>query len=118
MSGNSNYGTPYLDEPSGTVRVASTFADGTPSVQTVSFGGNPFLNTSVTQVSGQFMNALSWFSENNKHRIKFTIGAAPRLVRAGPDDEPLRQLHLQLARRSRRGHSVVVHAAALAAQAQ
>ncbi len=76
----------------------------TPSVQTVSFGGNPFINTSVTQVSAQLMNALSWFSENNKHRIKFTTRAAPRLVRAGPDDQPLRQLLLQLARRSRRRH--------------
>jgi Carboxypeptidase regulatory-like domain len=72
LSGNSNYGTPYLDEPSGSVRVNSSFADEIPSVQTVSFGGNPILNTSVNQVSAQLMNALSWFSENNKHRIKFT----------------------------------------------
>jgi hypothetical protein len=72
LSGNSSYGTPYLDEPSGTVRINSLFAGETPSVQTISFGGNPMLNTSVNQVSAQFMNALSWFSENNKHRIKFT----------------------------------------------
>ena len=72
LSGNRNYGTPYLDEPSGSVRVSSTFADETPSVQAVSFGGNPFINTSTSQVSGQIMNALSWFSENNKHRVKFT----------------------------------------------
>ena len=84
----------------------------------VAFGGNPFLNTSVTQVSGQFMNALSWFSENNKHRIKFTTRAAARFVRAGPHDQPVRQLQLQLAGRSRGGYSVGLHAPAVAAQAQ
>jgi hypothetical protein len=72
VSENRNYGTPYLDEPSATVRVASTFPDGTPGVQNISFGGSPVMNTSVTTTSGQFMNALSWFSENNKHRIKLT----------------------------------------------
>jgi hypothetical protein len=41
VSRNKNYGTPYLDLPSGSVRVNSSFADGTPSVQTVGFGGNP-----------------------------------------------------------------------------
>lgn len=70
LSANSNYGTPYLDEPSGTVRINSAFAGGTVP-QTISFGGNPMLNTSVNQVSAQAMNALSWFSESNKHRLKF-----------------------------------------------
>jgi hypothetical protein len=71
VSQNKNYGSPYLDLPSGTVRVNSSFADGTPSVQTVGFGGNPNMNTSVTTTSAQFTNMLSWVSENNKHRIKF-----------------------------------------------
>ena len=30
------------------------------------------MNTSVTTTSAQFMNQLSWFSENNKHRLKLT----------------------------------------------
>jgi hypothetical protein len=69
-SQNRNYGTPYLDLPSGSVRVNSTFADGTPSVQTVGFGGSPAMSTSITTTSAQFTNTLSWFSENNKHKIK------------------------------------------------
>ncbi|MEP6491181.1 MAG: TonB-dependent receptor [bacterium] len=72
FSQNRNYGTPYLDLPSGTVRVGSTFADETPTVQTVGFGGSPFMSTSVTTTTGQFSNMLSWFSEDNKHRIKLT----------------------------------------------
>ncbi|MDB4874881.1 MAG: hypothetical protein JWM41_1327 [Gemmatimonadetes bacterium] len=71
LSQNRNFGTPYLDLPSGSVRVNSTFADGTPSVQSVGFGGNPFMNTSVTTTTAQLNNFLSWFSENNKHKIKF-----------------------------------------------
>jgi hypothetical protein len=71
LSQNRNFGTPYLDLPSGSVRINSTFADGTPSVQSVGFGGNPFMNTSVTTTTAQLNNFLSWFSENNKHKIKF-----------------------------------------------
>ena len=118
LSGNSNYGTPYLDEPCGTVRVNSTFADGTPSVQTVSFGGNPLLNTSVNQVSAQLMNALSWFSENNKRSDQVHNRTAARFVWAGSHHQSIRQLQLQLARRSRCRHSVVVLATAVAAEAE
>ena len=67
-----SYATPFALLPSGTVRVNSTFDDGTPGVQTVSFGGNPGMNTSVTTTTAQAMNAMSWFSENNKHRLKLT----------------------------------------------
>ena len=66
------YSNPFVALPSGTVRVNSTFADGTPSVQTAAFGGNPAMNTSMTTTTAQFMNALSWFSSNNKHKIKLT----------------------------------------------
>jgi hypothetical protein len=64
--------TPYLTMPSGTVRINSIFADGTNGVKTVSFGGSPNLNTSLLNGSLAFTNQLSWFSANNKHRIKFT----------------------------------------------
>ena len=33
--------------------------------------------------TAQAMNTLSWFSENNKHRLKLTTRAAPRRLRAG-----------------------------------
>jgi hypothetical protein len=65
-----NYGTPYLLEPNGSVRIASTFPDNTSGVKTVSFGGSPNLNASSTTTSTGLTNQLSWFSENNKHRIK------------------------------------------------
>jgi hypothetical protein len=66
------YSDPFLTLPSGTVRVNSTFEDGTPSVQNVSFGGNPTMNIGQTSTTAQLTNMLSWFSENNKHRLKFT----------------------------------------------
>src|SRR5439155_6906745 len=62
-----NSADPYLALPNGSVRINSSFADGTPSVQTVGFGGNAAMNTSISTASAQFTNALSWFSENNKH---------------------------------------------------
>jgi hypothetical protein len=52
------------------VRVNSTFADGSNSVQTLSFGGNPSMNTTATSTTAQIQNQLSWFSANNKHRLK------------------------------------------------
>ena len=66
------WGDPYIALPNGTVRVNSTFPDGTPSVQNVAFGGNPAMSVGQTARTVQAMNQLSWFSENNKHRIKFT----------------------------------------------
>ncbi|HEY4217207.1 MAG TPA: TonB-dependent receptor [Gemmatimonadaceae bacterium] len=71
VSRNRSYGAPYFDVPSGTVRISSTLDDGSSSVQTVGFGGNPSMNTSVTTTTAQATNYLSWFSENNKHKIKF-----------------------------------------------
>ena len=65
-------GSPFVDLPNGSVRVNSALADGLSGVQTVAFGGNPGMNISSTTTTGQFMNSLSWFSENNKHRLKFT----------------------------------------------
>lgn len=72
VSANRNYGSPYLDLPNGAVRVNSIFPDGTSSVQSLSFGGNPAMGTSATTQSAQATNQLSWFSENNKHRLKLT----------------------------------------------
>ncbi|HEY0527776.1 MAG TPA: TonB-dependent receptor [Gemmatimonadaceae bacterium] len=67
-----NYSTPYLDLPSGTVRINSTFADGTTGIKLVSFGGSPNMSTSQSNTGGEFTNQLSWFSSSNKHRLKFT----------------------------------------------
>jgi hypothetical protein len=67
-----NYGTPYLDMPSGTVRITSTFPDGSTGLKTVAFGGSSTMNTSQTNTGTEFSNQLSWFSASNKHRIKFT----------------------------------------------
>ena len=67
-----NWGTPYVALPSGSVLVNSSFADGTNGVKIVSFGGSPVLAVSSRNGSVAFSNLLSWFSENNKHRIKLT----------------------------------------------
>ena len=72
LSRSRNYGNPYLDLPSGTVRINSDFPDGTSSIRTVSFGGNSNLNTDQTNTGTELTNQLSWFSASNKHRIKLT----------------------------------------------
>jgi hypothetical protein len=65
-----NWGTPYLAMPNGNVLVNSVFPDGTSGVKFVSFGGNPSLGVSSRTGSVGFSNLMSWFSENNKHRLK------------------------------------------------
>ncbi len=67
-----NASDPYLEEPNGSVRINSTFADGTNGLKTISFGGSPNLNSTNATSSTQFTNQLSWFSENNKHRVKLS----------------------------------------------
>ena len=67
-----NYGSPYLDMPSGTVLITSTFPDGSTGIKPVSFGGSSNMNTSQTNTGTELTNQLSWFSSSNKHRIKFT----------------------------------------------
>lgn len=66
---------PYLFMPSGTVRVNSAFADGTSSVKSIAFGGNGALALGTRNTTASFRNLLSWFSEDNKHRIKLTTEA-------------------------------------------
>ena len=67
-----NYGDPYVDLPSGRVRVNSVLADGASGVQSLTFGGNQGLSASGRTVGGSFQNNLSWFDDANKHRIKLT----------------------------------------------
>jgi len=75
LSRSRNYGTPYLDMPSGTVLITSSFPDGSTGIKPVSFGGSSNMNTSQTNTSTELTNQLSWFSASNKHRIKFTTEA-------------------------------------------
>ncbi len=72
VNASKNYGTPYLDLPAGRVRVNSSFPDGTNGVQLLYFGGNPALNTTQRSIGTAIQNQLSWFSANNKHRLKLT----------------------------------------------
>ncbi|MEO6528203.1 MAG: TonB-dependent receptor, partial [Gemmatimonadaceae bacterium] len=70
VNGSRNYGTPYLTLPNGSVLVNSLFADGTSSVRNLAFGGNGVLGTSSSTLTAEVLNQLSWFSRNNKHRLK------------------------------------------------
>lgn len=72
VNASRNYGDPFLDMPAGRVRVNSTFSDGSSGVTTLSFGGNPTMNTATRTTTAQIQNQLSWFSANNKHRLKLT----------------------------------------------
>jgi hypothetical protein len=65
-------GNPFVALPSGAVRIASALPGGTNGVKTVQFGGSPFLDNSSTTTTLNFTNILSWFSTNNRHRIKLS----------------------------------------------
>ncbi len=72
LTGSSMSSEPYLLMPNGSVRVNSSFADGTNGVKNIGFGGNSNLATSTSSNAVNFTNLMSWFSENNKHRLKFS----------------------------------------------
>jgi hypothetical protein len=72
VSANRSEMSPFLDLPSGRVRVNSSFDDGTTGVQTLGFGGTQGLNSTQSGSSVGYMNQLSWFSADNKHRLKLT----------------------------------------------
>jgi hypothetical protein len=67
-----DHGEPYLELPSGRVRVTSVFPDGQSGVQNLTFGGSQNLSSSSRNASSALQNTLSWFDNANKHRIKLT----------------------------------------------
>jgi hypothetical protein len=71
LSSSRRYSAPYLDLPNGTVLVGSSFTDRPSGVQPIAFGGTGVSNSATTQ-SLDLTNQLSWFSLNNKHRLKLT----------------------------------------------
>jgi hypothetical protein len=75
LNASRNHSSPYLSLPAGRVRVNSTFADGSNGVQILSFGGNPAMDMNTRSLGAAFRNELSWFSADNKHRLRFTTEA-------------------------------------------
>jgi hypothetical protein len=63
---------PYLTMPSGTVRVSSVLDDGSSAISTLAFGGSPRQNTGIGLTAIAAQNQLSWFSLDNKHRVKLS----------------------------------------------
>jgi len=72
-STSKNDSDPYLTLPAGTVRINSDFADGSSGVTNIAFGGSPNLSTTQSTNTISFRNQLSWFSLNNRHRLKSTL---------------------------------------------
>jgi hypothetical protein len=71
---NVTSGDPYIELPSATVRVNSTFPDGTaPGVSSLVFGGNTGLPRNSNTFTSELQNELSWISLDNKHRYKFGV---------------------------------------------
>ena len=70
---NITSGDPYIELPSGTVRVNSIFPDGSAGVSNLLFGGNTALPRNSHTTSAELQNELSWISLNNKHRFKFGL---------------------------------------------
>lgn len=71
-SASRTWSNPFLEMPTGTVRVSSALDDGTSAVQNLLFGGSQSLNTTQTTSTLGLLNQLSWFSANNNHRLKLT----------------------------------------------
>ncbi len=63
---------PFVNVPSGTVRVNSVLPDGSSSVQNLAFAGSTNLNTAQSNSTMAGNNTLSWFSNDNRHRVKLT----------------------------------------------
>src|SRR4029079_6746774 len=63
---------PFLTLPSGNVRINSDLPDNSNGVSTIGFGGNPASTVGSTSTTVQLANQLSWFSENNRHRLKLS----------------------------------------------
>ncbi len=62
---------PFLEYPTGTVRVGSQLPDGTTSIKSLVFGGGAPA-ADVDNQAIQLTNQLQWFSSNNRHTIKVT----------------------------------------------
>jgi hypothetical protein len=67
-----NDSDPYAILPAGTVRVNSQLTDGSAAVSNLLFGGSPSLNTGSSNATIAANNTLSWFSDDNRHRVKLT----------------------------------------------
>jgi hypothetical protein len=66
------YDDPYLDMPTGRVRVSSELEDGGSGVQTLTFGGHAGMRSDTRTTGATVQNTLSWFDSGNRHRIKLT----------------------------------------------
>ena len=62
-------GSAYDDVPGGTVLTGASSSAG---IEMLSFGGNQMAGVSQTTTGAQLTNQLSWFTENNRHRLKLT----------------------------------------------
>ncbi|WP_396203498.1 carboxypeptidase regulatory-like domain-containing protein [Gemmatimonas sp.] len=71
-STNRSEGDPLTILPSGSVRVNSQFATGGASVANLQFAGSTALNNANSNASLAANNTLSWFSSDNRHRVKLT----------------------------------------------
>jgi hypothetical protein len=72
LSTSANTADPFTLLPAGSVRVNSDLGGGTGAVRTLQFGGAPNLNTAGANTTIAGNNTLSWFSGDNRHRVKLT----------------------------------------------
>lgn len=63
---------PYAALPNGTVRVTSMLPDGSSAISALAFGGNPMQTAGISLTSAGAQNQLSWFSLDNRHRVKLS----------------------------------------------
>lgn len=64
--------TRYLNLPDASILINSMLPDGSASVGRASVGGSQYLDQSQSAVNLSMANHLSWFSDDNAHRIMLT----------------------------------------------
>ena len=72
FSTNATENEPYLRLPSGSVRVNSTLEDGSNSIRSLAFGGNPAGTQRSSTKGVEFLNQMTWYSANNRHVLKLS----------------------------------------------
>ena len=72
VSANGSETSPFLGLPAGRVQVNSQFDDGSNAVSSLAFGGGQGSNATQRNWTVGYLNQLSWFSLDSRHRVKLT----------------------------------------------
>lgn len=73
IAASTSTGAPFTRLPSGTVRIDSRLDENTLGLASAGFGGSPLLPVDAHSAEWSIVNQSSWFSRDNRHRLKATV---------------------------------------------